>query len=1469
MENTSLVTQPTPGTGMVRFVGDQITFTAQQSPEHGPATAWRAYLRTNLGRARTLREEVIRAHSHGAPLAGASWHDIPMRADPDVWRLEIPLAEPGYFRAKPYLLDPEGRQHWPDGPDVGISVHPDHARSANTIYCAFTRLFGPTKSQLSTTQPDREETLRDLETAGFAVIPSSGTFRDLVRELPHIVETLGCRILHLLPVNPTPTTYARFGRFGSPYAALDLTAVDPALIEFDRRTTGIEQFCELARAVHARDARLFIDIVINHTGWGSTLQERKPQWFERNPDGTFKSPGAWGNTWEDLVELCQENAVELWDEIAEALLTWCRRGVDGFRCDAGYMVPVPAWQYLVARVQQEFPETVFLLEGLGGAWEATEALLKAGGMQWAYSELFQNYNGDRVSSYLDHSLSQSQTAGLLVHYSETHDNNRLAQKGRAWSVLRNRLCALASVNGGFGFTCGVEWLAPEKIDVHSSRGLAWGNSDNIVAELASLNRLLLDHPCFFDGARISRLSAPDSTGLALLRQSAEGLDKTLIMLNLDVDKPCELEFSLDTGVAAPGGQPSHGLNSIQCWFDLLGQPTPAITTKNRNVVHVTLAPGSAYCLAPTKKPRGLAGRAYREARARAAWGIKALGALMPPERVSGLDWRRLAAQVDQSPANFLSATSALSSELGGRSEGHRTQADLDRCFAAASDATGISPVVTWCPEDCSRVTLVPPGHWLLILDRSPFRARLCLVDERRCEHVDSLPAASGHIACFAPRHDAMRATLVMERYGEGDPTVCATLQHLPEGPEAIPETPSRPDADRVVLLTNGRGGMARLRVDLGAIQSKYDCALAANLHPELPVDRHVFVKRLRIWVRADGFLSPLNLQNLESFAEGPPAAWRFSANAGDGRKVDIVVRADMTQERNTTVFEMERIPSARTRGKPLRESAEVCLVVRPDIEDRSFHSETKRTGGADHHFSTHVSNFNEKAGFAFKPAKDRHLRVFATGGTYHPQPEWSEGIPHPVEASRGQEAYGDAYSPGWFEIPLNAGGRAAVVLTAESEEPTLEEIESATRRVQLPTPVSEPVGGDVLGQRLRRAIKAYVVKRGQGRSVVAGYPWFLDWGRDALICARGLVAAGLVEDVRDLLLTFARFEDRGTLPNTIHGQDASNRNTSDAPLWFGVACEELAEVLGETFYQEQVDQTGRTIQQVLASIADHYSSGTPNGVVMDPASALIWSPSHFTWMDTNFPAGTPRQGYPVEIQALWLRLLRQLERRDRGKAASKWKRLADTAEAAFLDLYWLDDLGWFSDVLLAEADQPAAVAVKDDALRSNGLFVVSLGLETGTRARRCVEAARRHLVVPGALRSLAPLPVKTPLPITSASGKPLNNPHAPYWGRYEGDEDTRRKPAYHNGTAWTWTFPSFCEALARAWDFSPAAVATARSYLSSMAYLLDEGCLGHLPEILDGDAPHQQRGCDAQAWGSTEALRVWRLLNAKASASGR
>jgi predicted glycogen debranching enzyme len=582
--------------------------------------------------------------------------------------------------------------------------------------------------------------------------------------------------------------------------------------------------------------------------------------------------------------------------------------------------------------------------------------------------------------------------------------------------------------------------------------------------------------------------------------------------------------------------------------------------------------------------------------------------------------------------------------------------------------------------------------------------------------------------------------------------------------------------------------------------------------------------------------------------------------------VDIEMSAEMVAGRNTTAFRFVRRASAPDGGNPLPGDADVRLTIRVDIEDRNFHSETKRNGSADFHFSSHTreirspkSEMPNAIGFAFTPAVDRQLRVVADTGEYHSQPEWSENIPHPVEQSRGQVGAGDAWSPGWFDLPLKADAQASLVVTAEVDDATLLPAPAAPAGATGETKAGAGHVDDPFASALLRASSAFVVRRGSGKTIIAGYPWFLDWGRDTFICARGILAAGHVEEVQKILITFARFEQDGTLPNTIQGENASNRDTSDAPLWFGVVCEELAAATGGEFYSTVVDAASRTIRDVLQNIAQNYIRGTPNGIRMDAESALVWSPAHFTWMDTNFPAATPREGYPVEIQVLWIRLLRQLARLDEAKQ-KYWNDLADQALASFEKFFWLEQKGFYADVLLAKKNQSAAGAAASDALRSNCLFAVSLGVSGGVRAKRCVEAALKYLVVPGALRSLAPLPVSLPLPVNGNDGRVLNDPANPYWGYYEGDEDTRRKPSYHNGAAWTWTFPVFCEALARTWDSTPEAVAAARAYLGSMERLMAEGCLGQVPEILDGDAPHTQRGCDAQAWGVTEALRVWKLL---------
>jgi len=1442
---------PSAGANAVRFVGDSFRIELRTDQ---PAA--QAFVRTNVGRAGALHAEIVQEYREelarwklpaiaGAETTrprGLAWRDILMTRTAEGWRLDLAITEPGFFQAKAYAIDNQGRQSWPAGANAGISAHPNEYRSGNTIYCAFTRMFGETRHAASTIS-EIDPHLARLDKLGYAVIPASGKLRDLARELPHIFETLGCRILHLLPVTPTPTTYARFGRFGSPYATQDLTAIDPALVEFDRRTTGIDQFCELAAGVHQRQGRLVLDIVLNHTGWGSTLLEQHPEWFLRHENGVFASPGAWGTTWEDLVELDHRMPLS-WEYLAEVLLTWCRRGVDGFRCDAGYMVPSAAWRYIIAKVRQEFPNALFLLEGLGGAWSATEELLTRGGMQWAYSELFQNFDPLQVSGYLDHSNLQCERVGTLVHYSETHDNPRLAEKGRAWSLLRNRLCALTSHQGAFGFTCGVEWLAPERVNVHSSRGLAWNNPDNLLPELGRLNAILREHPCFLDGTVVRRLSGADSQVLALERRSAEGKDALLVLANLDLAE-------------------SHSLLLPKRAYEELGQPAWDLLTESQclpkthaDEVRFSMGPGECRCLATGPKAAGLGGEEYRLRRAQFAWACEQLGQVLEPEQFGGLPWRDVAEFVEADPAGFLGAIEYLEPEIG-------CELIFERLRHLAREGR-YAAVVRWGAADRRRITPVPTGHWVLVEHPHPFRATFTAGGVQR--HRESVPFGLCHAVSFgfgelAQNGHEQTASLRLEGYGGEEREITGEFLLLAEKPcvagrLSCPMHPKRGVLDApLALLTNGIGGMARVCVDLGQVKSKYDCVLGANLHPTVPVDRHIFVKRVRVWANANRFISSLDAANLQAFSPGPPARWEFAAICGDGRTTRIELTMDLLEGRNSVAM----------RFRVLDQAAEsVRLTVRFDLEDRNFHTETRHAGGADYHFSANCHPMPGQPGFVFRPAEERQLRVRASAGTWQPAKEWSTNLAHPVEGSRGQTAQGDAFSPGWFDLPLSPDRPETILLSADANDPPAEIVESfEIDRWARNAASVQPAGfseEDAFGRQLALASRAFVVRRDQYKTVIAGYPWFLDWGRDSLICARGLLAGGWTDEVQHLLVTFGRFERDGTLPNTIHGQDTSNRETSDAPLWYGLVCEEFAGLVGPELYKLPVDDRGKTVGDVLRNIGENYWRGTPNGIHADPESALVWSPKHYTWMDTNHPAGTPRQGYPIDIEALWIRLLRQLAQAGLDGGVD-WAAAADRAQASLDRLYWLEEQGWFADNLIATSGQPAAQATPDDALRSNCLFPIAFGQVAAHRAQRCVSAAARHLVVPGALRSLAPLPVRQPLEIHGPDWRLLNNPLEPYWGHYAGDEDTRRKPAYHNGTAWVWTLPTFCEALARAWNDSPSALRAAREYLGSTAWLLDHSCLGHLPEIIDGDAPHQARGCDAQGWSVTEALRVWKLLN--------
>ena len=1466
----------------VRYSGEVCTILLERIDFPGPEDG-QAFLRTNLFLGSDIDEDILDAMESGRPESSDLWSDFPMELIDEsrdgqsvrrIWKFEALVSSPGYFWAKPYFSPSRNphAQDWPDGDNLRIHVHRQAWKNGNSLYCAWPRLMDDRKNLDARLNENQEKSWSQLEQNDLWVQPRSGTFRQLRQSLDHIMGDLGFRILHLMPVNPVPYTDTRLGRMGSPYAATSLVDIDPAQVEFDRKSTGLEQFEELVSDVHRRDGRVIIDLVINHTGWGSRLFEDHPEFFERHPDGTFVSPGAWGTVWEDLVAL-NHKSLEQISLLTEAFMTWCHRGVDGFRCDAGYQVPLPIWRYITAAVRREFPDALFFLEGLGGAVEATQALLREGGMQWAYSELFQNESHGQVASYPDFSQSMSLSTGCFVHYSETHDNNRLASRGPGWAAFRNKLCAALSANGAFGITTGVEWLADEKIRVHNKSGLRWGHSDNIVSLLSRINRVLRNHPSFAAGSEMVRMTPPGQAVILWRRWHPSDPDRTesWILVNNDPDRGHDFHIShfsyrrySQMEDLFGGTRPDTTATRAGGFFDV---HVPALS------VHVLGQPLESDVVHSSDSHQREDGRLLEHL-------VACLHEFAPGIPRKPVEPGKLLTHFRAAPNQFLNTIQEMSpDEWAGDWFSVLTRCDSEEKYCKVSH---------WFDSDVSREMIVPDDHWLVVHHHEPFRLWFGPGSGSQQTNGNGNPTqgysspgcwresvpsrtAWGHIVCLTPSHlrlfGGQNLSVQLIPHGSAIRHALAGKIHLsshlwqkPEpltGPVFETSAPESP----CVLLTNGRGAMSMIRIDPGVVESKYDCILGANLNESLPVDRHVFVKRIRLWGRVGRRTVPLNRERLINFQwQGSKAVWHFQIADPSGPLVDIGFEAWMEPFANTV--RMNYFIVRDYRSQTAIENQPASLVVRVDLEDRNFHTQT--------HLDSHTASFFAGAirvldsgdglsGFRFAPTSDRHLHVVGLGARFHPHPENCTGIGHPVEASRGQEGAGDAYSPGWFEISLDNDNTESAQLVFSSESLDL------TKLVRDDSPNmetgSESEAGD-LQNILTRALRDFVVRRDKGWTVIAGYPWFLDWGRDTLIVARGMVSAGMHDEVLGILRNFGRYEEKGTLPNTIHGGDLSNRHTSDAPLWFGVVCEDMEAEGFQDIFDHLTADDSRSFRDVLTSIANGYRSGTPAGMKMDPESGLIWSPSHFTWMDTNFPAGTPREGYPIEIQVLWYRHLRLMARIDSQKdRRSEWGALADQVRQSIDTHFWRDDLGYYADLLVCAKPVPAAQAEQDSALRSNQIIAVALGLATGDKARRSVSMTIRYLVVPGGLRSLAPLPVERPHAVHSNQGFLLNDPLHPYWPKYEGDEDTRRKPAYHNGTAWSWTFPGFCEALVKAYEGDADAMKAARCYLLSIGKTLRQGCYMQIPEVMDGSAPHTQRGCPAQAWGVSEALRVWNLLN--------
>ncbi len=1377
-----------------------------------PGRSGKAVVRTNLGRAEIRRRELVECNEAECPLSGLDWHDLELEKQTDgAYTLAVPLLDVGIFEAKCCFLPDDGSPvEWPRGDNWRIKVESAASVSANSIYAAFVRQFGAgLAAAASTPQP---EAVARLTKENYTVIPPSGTFRDLIRQFDHIFGDLGCRILQLLPVHPAPTQYGRMGLYGSPFAALDYFNVDPALAEFDPKATPLEQFGELVDAVHARDGRIFLDIPVNHTGWAAKLQGEHPEYFVRKPDGTFESPGAWGVVWEDLCKLDYQDP-KVSQLMAKVFLFWCRRGVDGFRCDAGYMLPEAAWNYIIAKVREEYPDTIFFLEGLGGPLALQERLLGRSGLNWAYSELFQNYSRDEIGRYQPYIRETSRHHGTLVNFAETHDNLRLAATSPCYARLRFLVAALMAENGSFGFANGAEFLATEKIDVHGNGGLNWGREPNLVSLVRQLNTLLADHPAFQAGSTAELIQTGGGNVLALLRRAVSG-ERILALFNLDCDREARVEWGRD-------GFPAGGR-------DLLGGSEVAFQSGG-NTFSAKLAPGEVFCLAfddyqlpeftPNREP-GRIRRQRADAMARRAAvelaGFAVAGKLVNPGEAMLAD-----------PAGF------------------------------ASVVAGVDPApltVFHLEFDARRRVMVPPGDLLRVTGAERFRVELR--EERRTVAADaSLRTGMGDETALLvlPKHQGRRprelelfATLFPAEGGVRH--LRGTILQLPSPrAEHTIELASRTSHRRLGELhafgANEFGGYSFFAAHWGSLYSKYEAILAANVDRGCPVDRRVMFTRCRGWLVVNGYSQPIGESFLAEFNGQPDnrARWRFRIPVGQGCRAELEIDFRLAFDGDAVRLRFRR-PAGKKGPGELDDAQSVKIILRPDIEDRINHEVTKAFQGAEKRFPEAVAVHEN--GFDFTPA-ERQLRLRLEHGHFHREPEWQYQVELPQECYYGLECKTDLFSPGYFTVTLKGGEES----TLSAEVLTTDALHS---RSHYRWPEEEHFPEELpVAKVCEPALRRFVVRRDAFSTVIAGYPWFLDWGRDTLIALRGLCAGDFRQESAAIIRQFASFEKMGTIPNVIRGRDESNRDTSDAPLYLILAAREYADRTGDHSILE-ADCAGRPLRKVLESLVTHIMAGTPNGIVMDPESSLVFSPPHFTWMDTNHPAATPRQGYPIEIQALWFAALEFI-----GRFLPEFAERAAKVRTSIETLFFQLPNGNCSDCLHAAPGTPAAKAVPDDHIRPNQLFAVTLGAVADRAKARRILAAAEELLVPGGIRSLADRPVAYRLSV-ERDGRLLNDPVRPYRGTYAGPEDTERKVAYHNGTVWSWPFPAYAEALFRLGGEKARERALA-ILLSSTEYF-EAGIPGQLPEVAHGDAPHGQGGCFAQAWSVSEFYRVYELL---------
>jgi predicted glycogen debranching enzyme len=635
------------------------------------------------------------------------------------------------------------------------------------------------------------------------------------------------------------------------------------------------------------------------------------------------------------------------------------------------------------------------------------------------------------------------------------------------------------------------------------------------------------------------------------------------------------------------------------------------------------------------------------------------------------------------------------------------------------------------------------------------------------------------------------------------------------------------------LVTNGLGGYASATVP-GTLTRSYHGLLVAALDP--PVERTVLVASLDEWLIYDGVRFPLcthefasvgitpdGYRFLESFRlDGTLPVWTFAV-------ADAVVerRVWMTYGENTTYVQYRLV----------RGSATAELEITPLTSYRSFHA---LQSGRD--LRVEVETGEQSVVTRFEGA-GTPLVVSSDRGVFERKDLWWWDFNFRAETSRGLVDRGDLFALGTFRASLSEESPVALVASTKLDiepDPTGALENERARQMSLIRNAGVATGTPLV-QQLVLAADQFIVARElpdnpKGESIIAGYHWFNDWGRDTMISLPGLsLSTGRIGEAQSILRTFSAYIDHGLLPNNVPDRAGviPGYNTADATLWYVIA---IYRYFLETGDRQFVDDLLPTLRNIVRQHLD----GTLYHIGVDPADGLLRAGEpgvQLTWMDAKVDdwVVTPRIGKPVEINALWYNVLRILDELDAEEAPDAgpiaYGRMAAEVHHLFSTRFVAENVDHLADVV----DGPDG---DDWSIRPNQIFSLSLpfALLEGERARRVLDVTARRLLTSYGLRSLTP-----------------DDPA--YIGAYGGGQ-VQRDGAYHQGTVWSWLLGPFAEAAFRLDGDRQSALALLRPIED---HLRDAG-LGSISEIFDGDAPHLPRGCIAQAWSVAETLRVLRML---------